>query len=68
VFVLLLLGVIKGKEAQNSCLVSVFFYFLSVLLHLVGQKPVALDEKKFSFALSSFARGKSDRFRAGRVW
>lgn len=45
--VVLLLGVTKGKETQNSCLVSVFFYFFLFLLHLVAQKLVALDKKNF---------------------
>lgn len=47
--VLLLLGVTKGKETQNSFLVSGVFFFclFSVLLQLVAQKLVALDEKNF---------------------
>lgn len=41
-----------------------FSYLFSALLHLLSQKPVVLDERNSSCI--SFARGKSDRFRAGR--
>lgn len=64
--VLLLLGISKGKEPQNSCLVSVFFYLFSVLLYLVAQKLVALDEKKFPLHLAALP--ETSQTGSGQVW
>lgn len=54
--VLFLARVTKGKETENSCSVSIFFHFFSVLLCLVAQKLVALEEKHFPCVLLFFQR------------